>query len=76
MKKVNFTIEIEERAIPVLESALKKHFKIISFKHLPDTNLMYEKSKGFRDLIAKEKEIKKSKADFIHEFNDLYKAKK
>lgn len=67
---VNMTFKIKGLYLNSFENEMlnSRHINLISFKTLPDTDELYEKSEGFRQIIKKEKALKREKDDFINKY--------
>ena len=68
---VNITLKIDDSEIIGFEGQLIHWFgkELISFKIIPNTDELYERSEGFRKLVKAEKISKRNKEKFINEYN-------
>lgn len=72
IRAVNFTIQIEDKSIIPFEKILYEKFNVKSFKILPNTDNMFEKSSHFRKLIKLEKDARIQKEKYINEYNQSF----
>ena len=69
MKLINITLEVDEHHITGLESHLREHFKVISYKIIPDTKKLYETDKTFKKLVKAVKSATEIKDIYINDHN-------
>jgi len=67
MKLINITLEVDEHHITGLESHLREHFKVISYKIIPDTKALYENDGTFKKLVKAVKSATELKDKYINE---------
>lgn len=70
---VNITLKVENSGLINLENSLKKHFDLISFEHLPNTEKMYSEDKQFKNLVKLGSDLKKRRLEYISKNNHKYK---
>lgn len=66
VKLVNITLEVIDHNVTGLESHLREHFKVISYKIIPDTKQLYETDPMFRKLVKAEKKSRVIKEKYIN----------
>ena len=70
---VNITLKVENKKIVGLEDFLNKHFDLISFEFLTDTDKMYQEDKEFKKLVKLSSDLKKKRLEYISKNNHKYK---
>ena len=71
MATVNMTFEIDDHELSNFENAIRNRFKVISFRHLPDTSLMYKNNTHFKKMVDSIKKLQKDRDIYIND--NLYK---
>ena len=69
MQLINITLKVDEHHITGLESHLREHFKVISYKIIPDTKALYENDKTFKKLVKAVKSATELKEIYINDHN-------
>lgn len=70
---INITLKVLAKDVNTLADELHRHFEVVSFKHLPNTDKMYEKDPYYKKLRNKIKELKNKEAEHINANNYKYK---
>lgn len=69
MRKINTTIELDEKRISFLEMVLRSEWNVVDFKILPQTEKLYEENKHFRNLIKQKKQLQREIDLYINKHN-------
>lgn len=69
MKTVNVTLKIEPEQLINFENWLGNNLEVISFRILPDTAELYEKSTTFKKLVKAVKTAQDARDKYINQHN-------
>ena len=69
MQIINITLKIEDELLTDFEDKLRLHYDVVSFKTLPNTDLLHLKDPYFRKIVKKAKEYNKIKEEYINKNN-------
>lgn len=63
---INTTFKIKGKIVVPLEKELTELTKMIDYKILPETSVLYEKDKTFQKLVKKVKEAQRERDEYIN----------
>lgn len=66
---VNITLKVEPHHVLGLESHLREHFKVISYKIIPNTDKLYESDTSFKKLVKAVKKAQEVRDIYINKYN-------
>lgn len=69
---VNVTLKVPEHNVIGLEQHLEEHFKVVSYKIMPNTENMYLEDEGFKKLIKMKKKLGRDIGEYINSNNYKY----
>jgi hypothetical protein len=69
VKTVNTTLKVAPENINKFEDFLRRTFKVIDFKILPDTEKLYEEDKHFQEIVKKVKVAQRVRDEYINAHN-------
>jgi hypothetical protein len=67
MITINTTFKIEEYMALAFENNLRQNFEVISFRHVPDTEKLWENDKHFQRIVKEIKNLQKLRDEYINE---------
>ena len=70
MRTINIVLKAKDHNVTALQDWLDKHFELISYKFIIDTEELYQTDSTFRNIIKEERRIKRLKSDYIYENNN------
>lgn len=69
MKTVNLTIQVtDDKEIHHLEISIRKYFKLVDFKILPETRDIYDKEENFRKIVKGVKDAQLIRDRYINDY--------
>lgn len=69
MKTINITLKIDPTEILSFEDVLRNRYEVISFKHLPNTEKLYETDPLFKRMVKNVKDAQRVRDEYINNMN-------
>lgn len=66
---INLTMMIPQSEVSSFEAEMHRVFDVKSFKHLPDTEELYQDNENFRKLLKQKKDLQYRIETFINKYN-------
>lgn len=66
---VNMTFKIKGKYLVSFENEIRNTIKVLDYRVVPNTELLYDKDKTFQRLVKAEKEAKQNKQQYINKHN-------